>query len=33
MDALPSNALPTRDIGPYEQSLLDERTIVETNEV
>ena len=31
MDTLPSNAVPTGDIGPYEQTLLDERTIAETN--
>ena len=31
MDALPSDSLPTRDINPDEQSLVDERTIAETN--
>ena len=32
MNALPSDSFPTGDIDPYEQSLLDERTIAETNE-
>ena len=31
MDALPSHSFPTED-DLYEQSLLDERTLAETNE-
>ena len=32
MDALPNNSFPTGDIDPYEQSLLEERTIAEIDE-
>ena len=32
MDASPKNSFPTGDIDPYEQSLLEERTIAVTNE-
>ena len=32
MDASPSDSFPTGDIDPYEQSLVEERTIAETNE-
>ena len=32
MDASPSDSFPTGDIDPYEQSLLEGRTVAETNE-
>ena len=32
MDASPNNSFPIGDIDPYEQSLLEERTIADINE-
>ena len=32
MDASPSDSFPTGDIDPYEQSLVEEGIIAETNE-